>query len=384
MGKLPILQAVRMTATDVSADHFALSDIGVTRRYFDKFAQITGHLGKVSAVMEAEGNLHPRETEIITGYLVALTFTFRALAHKYHFAGRMAHAGQLTFDRSESGFPVYAELLEMASDAVQAKAHLSSTLSSSALKQKMVETIVRDHRIPTKLQYTLSQRMYYQELIKGAQFWARNTPQIEWVATQGHRRQFYVHWAVYDSQLNLPVIYLMELEDTGSEGLPKDQRRWPEVQSHLMAQSLGGLKLLTIASGFDKDFDDLHPKRLRRFHIGPMYSHAFTKQKGPIRDVLAEAKSPKGEDWALVWTEEDLISERSKPVKTGWFSHAERQIFARDPFAAEPQESGASALYRALIMPERPYQALISRDPPGLRDVRKFVVNKTGKVLSYR
>jgi hypothetical protein len=31
----------------------------------------------------------------------------------------------------------------------------------------------------------------------------------------------------------------MELEDSGKVGLPKDDRRWPEVQAHLMAQSLG-------------------------------------------------------------------------------------------------------------------------------------------------
>jgi hypothetical protein len=49
-----------------------------------------------------------------------------------------------------------------------------------------------------------------------------------------------------------------------------------------MAQALGGLKLVTIAKGFAEDFDDLHPKRLRRFHVGPMYSDAFTKQAGPL------------------------------------------------------------------------------------------------------
>ena len=46
----------------------------------------------------------------------------------------------------------------------------------------------------------------------------------------------------------------MELEDTGRTGLPKDERRWPVVQSHLMAQAVAGLKLLTIARGFDEDF----------------------------------------------------------------------------------------------------------------------------------
>ena len=60
-----------------------------------------------------------------------------------------------------------------------------------------------------------------------------------WAIVPGDRRRFLLHWAVYDSQVNLPVIYLMELEDSGQPALPKDQRRWPEVQAHLMAQSPG-------------------------------------------------------------------------------------------------------------------------------------------------
>ena len=84
----------------------------------------------------------------------------------------------------------------------------------------------------------------------------------------------------------------MELEDSGRTPLAKDERRWPEVQAHLMGQALGGLKLLTIARGIDEAFDDIHPKRLRRLHVGPMYSHAYTSQSGPIRDVLAEAHAP--------------------------------------------------------------------------------------------
>jgi hypothetical protein len=144
------------------------------------------------------------------------------------------------------------------------------------------------------------------------------------------------------------------------------------------------LKLLTIAKGFDEDFDDLHPTRLRRFHIGPMYSNAFTRQSGPLRDVLEEANAPTGEDWALVWTEEELVSERVENVKSGWFGSVERQIFALDPFEGSGMDLGATRMERALIMPQRPYQALAERNPAGFGNVRKFVVSDTGRVLSYR
>ena len=366
-------------------DHFKLEDTRVTRRYFSKFERITRHLARVAAQMEAEGRLDRRDIEALTRYIVGLNLTFRALAHKYHFSGRFAHAGQLTFDRIESGFPVYQELLQLANDALQAPTHLATMPSTDALKDQMVRQIVGEQEIPTKLQYALSQRLYYEEVQKGALFWARNDPHAIWLGNPAElRRSFLLHWAVYDSQSNLPVIYLMQVDDTGKVGLPKDQRRWPEVQAHLMAQSLGGLKLLTIAKGFDEDFDDLHPRRLRRFHIGPMYSSAFTQQTGPLREVLEQANSPVGDDWALVWTEEELLAERAERVKSGWFGTVERQIFTLDPFGGQGADMGATRMSRSIIMPERPYQSLAERNPPGFHDVRKFVVSEGGRVLSYK
>ena len=373
-----------MPETDLQADHMKLEDTRATRRYFGKFSKITGYLTKVAATMEAEGRFARQDIEAIARYLVGLNWTFTALSHKYHFAGRFAHAGALTFDRRESGFPVYQELLEMANDAQQAERHLASQPTAEALKDQMVRVILRDQEIPTKLQYALSQRLYYEELLRGDQFWARNDPQAVWIGNDADRRRFLIHWAVYDSQVNLPTIYLMDVEDTGRTGLPKDERRWPEAQAHLMAQSVAHLKLLTIAKGFDADFADLHPVRLRRFHIGPMYSNAFTRQSGPLRAVLEAAKAPVGEDWALVWTEEELVSDRVEHVKSGWFGTVERQIFALDPFEGGGAESGASRMERSLIMPERPYQALAERNPPGFSEVRKFVVSGNGRVLSYR
>jgi hypothetical protein len=227
--------------------------------------------------------------------------------------------------------------------------------------------------------------VYYEELAKGGLFWPRNDPEAIWLGNLSEtRRLFQIHWAVYDTEINLPTIYLMEVEDTGRTGLPKDERRWPEVTTHLMAQSLVGLKLLTIAKGFDEDFDDLHPKRLRRIHLGPMYSHAFTQQSGPLRDVLEAANAPPGDDWAMVWTDEEILSDKVQEVKSGWFGSVEREIFALDPFAGRGAETGATRMERALIMPERPFQALAERKPAGFEDVRKFVVSPTGRVLSYK
>ena len=374
-----------MPETPLTDDHQELYDTLTARRYFAKFERITRHLIRVAGEVEAEGRLTRTEARILGRYLAALTGTFKALNYKYLMTGRAEGSARLTFDRHDSGFPVAQELMMMALDAAQVQKHLGGMASETELKDRMVRQIVRDLTVPVQLQFALSQRLYYESLASGGIFWPRNDPDCQWIEDVrrdgGDRKHFLLHWAVYDTQANLPVVYLMDVEDSGKKPLPNDDRRWPMAQAHLMAQSALGLKLLTIAQGFDKDFAGLHPKRLRRITLGPMHSHDFTLQSGPIAQVLADANAPDGDDWALVWTVEDLISDREEEVKDGWFSSAERQVYKLDPIASD---SGATRIERMVILPERPYQVLADLNPPGFRDVRKFVVGAGGRVISAR
>lgn len=374
-----------MPEPDLTTDHKVLDDDLAARRYFAKFERITRLLSGVAGEMEKDRAFSAMDADVLEVHVRAIARTFKALSLKYLVSGRIDGIGQkhLTIDLHESGFPIFQELVTMANDAAQAGRHLEGMPEAARLKDEMVRQIVGERAVPTRLQYALSQRLYYEALLKGGLYFAQMHPQAEFIAeVSGGRRGYLVHWGVYDSQLNVPVLYLMEVVDSGRKALPTDERRWPAVQAHLMAQSVGGLKLLTIARGFDTDFDDLHPKRLRRLHLGPMYSNAFTLQTGPIREVLEEAKSPVGEDWALAWTMEELESERME-VEKGWFSSVEREVFRLDPFSGRGVDTGATRVTRSLILPQRPFQVLAEKDPAGFRDVRKFVVGKEGRVLVY-
>lgn len=374
-----------MPDLDLTTDHRALDDDLAARRYFAKFDAITRHLAGVSAEMEKDRAFSGMDGDAVGGYIAALDRTFDALSLKYLVSGRLPGLGpkHLTIDLHESGFPVFQEIVTMANDAAQAARHLEGMPGAARLKDEMVRQIVGERVVPTKLQYALSQRLYYESLAAGGQFFAQMHPAAEFISeVSGGRRGYLLHWAVYDAQANLPVIYLMEVVDSGRRALPVDEGRWPAVQAHLLAQSVGGLKLLTIAKGFDTDFADLHPKRLRRIRLGPMYSAAFTLQTGAIRDVLAEAKAAQGEDWALAWTVEELVSERVE-IEAGWFSKTEREVFRLDPLAAAEADSGATRIARSMILPERPFQVMAEKDPEGVRAVRKFVVGRDGRVLVY-
>lgn len=364
------------------SDHAELYEPEVARRYFLKFAEIGSYLGRVAAEIEGEGRLTRTEARVLGTYLAGVIGTFRALNHKYLMTGRAEGAPRLTIDRHESGFPVAQELMVMALDAAQADKHLAGMASEAELKDRMIRTIVGELKLPAGLQFALSQRLYFEALKVGGIFWARNDPDAQWLEQVGDRRRYLVHWAVWDSQVNLPVVYLMDVEDSGKKPLPNDDYRWPPLQHKVLAQSVGGLKLLTIATGFDQDFEGLHPKRLRRITLGPMYSASFTLQSGPISKVLEDARAPEGQDWALVWTVEDLVSDREEEVKDGWFSSRTRQVFKLDPLTGA--DTGTTSLERMIILPERPYQVLVEQDPAGLRGIRKFVVGAGGRLIPAR
>ena len=372
-----------MPELDLTTDHKALTDDLAARRYFKKFAAITRFLIPVSDEMEKDRAFSDFDGAVLEDYFRAIARSFKALSLKYLVSGRLDGIGQkhLTIDLHESGFPIFQEIVTMANDAAQADRHLAGMPEAERLKDEMVRQIVGERAVPTKLQYAMSQRLYFETLKDGSLFFAQMHPAAEFIAdVSGGRRGYLLHWGVYDSQLNVPIVYLMEVVDSGRKALPMDEGRWPEVQAHLLAQSVGGLKLLTIARGFDADFIDLHPKRLRRLTLGPMYSQAFTLQTGAMRDVLDEAKAAAGEDWALAWTVEELVSERVE-VEKGWFSETEREVFRLDPFGPGGEESGATRITRSLILPERPYQVMAEKHPEGFRGLRKYVVGKDGRVL---
>ena len=374
--------------SELTNDHLALEDTRAARRYFSGLARILGHLEDVLAGSGAGGIPQELEKALLQGYLQALSASIEALGHKYMMAGRVSSLlpEALTIDSVDSGFPVHAELLHMASDAQQLDQHLGSLPPPDEIRKQMIRHILNELSVPLKLQYAMSQRLYYQRLAAGGLYWARNDPQIVWLGSDGDddRRSYLLHWATYDSQVNIPVIWMMLLEDSGRTALPRDGNRWPQAQSQLMAQSLLALKLVTVASGFDQDFDHLHPKLMRRIRVGPLYAHGYTRQRGPLAEILAESRSAEDQAWALAWSAETLRSDRVERERKGFFGSVEREIYKLDHFDRQAGDSGASAVQRALILPQRPYQVLEERSPPGLAGVRKYVVGENGQILSYR
>ncbi len=367
-------------------DHFELDEAEASRRYFQKFDGILRHLFNLIESEAEQKKIRQHEVEIFRKYLGNIVNTFTALSYKYLMTEQLsdAYGRNLEMDRVNSGFPVYSEILKMANDAMQVSNYLSSLPKRTAIMEDMIREILSENKEPVNLQYAMAQRTYYEILAEEKMFWAQNHPCLTWAMSRDYQRNsFVVDWAIYDSQTNLPVIYTMEIEVSGSEPFMKDQEDWPRLQSYLLAQSMSSLKLLTIGQGIDKDFENVHPMSLRRFTLGPMHSRHFTKQNVVIDSILEDTKAPVGEDWIFGWTIETLLTKNSKVERTGIFRRQEIQLFDIDSMDTEMVELGATSIERSIVTPLSVYQTIRERNPVSLRDFRKYAVNPNGGLLSY-
>lgn len=367
----------------------ALADPASRRRYFEILQQILSGVRTMVGYQAREAGdgdrLASLQFRLAHEYLQQFAATLEALAVKYTLAGLedARVAGTPAIDASGSGFPAFQELMQMTHDALQIDRHLDGLPSRRTLKVEMVDHILSERTPPRALQYAMSQRIYYETLRDRPVFLAQNHPRIAGLGRDGENRMhFLVHWAVLDSGRNLPTLYFLHLVDSGRQQLNLDEKRWPRVQDHLRAQSLSSLKLLTIARGFDEDFDDLHPRRLRRVHLGPAHVRGFTRQRGPVGDVLGDVGGDPGETWAFEHVVEELVSERTERRSSGLFSEVDREIYALDTVDPEVRDAGASAIERSLVLTYRPYQLLADRRPPQLARTRIYVVDGDGHIMA--
>ena len=332
------------------------------------------------------GRLGDLETEIIEGYLANLSESFTALSMKYLLSGMVDHRlpARLEIDQTDSGFPMFREMIKLSDDREKVKEELDKLPPAAQLKNDIIDHLLKFKTLPRELQFTLSQRVYFETLAEKQLFISQNRPVFILLSGEDDKvMRYMVHWAVYDRDRNFPNLYMMVLEDSSHTTLARNPHLRGRVESHLMAQSSASLKLLTIATGFDKDFDTLHPKLIKRVHVGPLYSNKFTRHSDPVQKVLTEAGDDLEQDWVFCWTVESLFSKDVKRTPSGFFGETLHQIYHVDIHSPEVFDAGASAIDRAMIMPYRPYQRLVESDYDHLKAIRKYVVGPDGLVLNH-
>lgn len=362
-----------------------LTDNALVRRYFAKLERVVSHLRTVVKTETPGADPGNYETEILTLYLDRLEHGFAALSWKHQFAGvlhnKLPH--NLEIDVTDSGLPVFREVIELENDLGRVEEVLLDLPTRRALRKDILDHALKYKVKPRDLQFALARRHYFELLRDQQVFLPRFRPDFVPVKSldNGDRR-YLAHWAVYDTQRNIPNIYIMVLDDSGKTPLHKSEELAPHAADALLSQSISTLKLVTIASGFDRDFPTLHPKSLKRVHIGPLYSSSFTRHSDSVQAVLEEHAGSPGDDWIFAWTVETLASKDTQYVSAGLFSERREEVFHVDTHGMEAFEAGASGVEKFMILPVVAYQSLVDAGNNSLKSVRKYVVGPDHQILT--
>ncbi|MBZ9672030.1 hypothetical protein [Mesorhizobium sp. ES1-3] len=342
------------------------------------FSAITAALGGLEVFMRDDRSplyRHGIVAKIVAEYIARLDKSFSC------WRNRLGFMDTFRISRADSGYPVFQNLLELENDRRQADARLANIPQAGELREEMADFILRHKQFPEALQKSMAERLYLED-VKSEQtfgpFTLAQTAKVS-VNPKTARPYYLVHWATFDGSANLPLVYMVTVEDSSASmvsqlvdkdklndkvdvPLPVDGLLNPELAHRFddftEKNSAYTLSPATIAVNLDKDFPDLHPKQLRRVVLGPFYSAGVTENNSVVAEVLAKVRKPDNA-WLLTWTIQEVYSKGEKPGRKGlWSSEPSSEEFFINTDDLEAARQGVSSYENHALIPHEAYQAL--------------------------
>ncbi len=352
------------------------SKSGQAELYFQSIRAALNGLDRFLAEDDSPLYKHSLIGRTVVPYVDRLMRTFSCWEH------RIGFARTFRISRAESGFPAYQHVLELENDRKRAKKRLAEMPDADALRSEMVDHILRERSFPKAQQERMAERVYLEAIGKGDIFRPFVLPETIRVSVNPKtRRPFYVvHWGAFDGSQSLPMVYMAVVEDSSAElgrmlvteegglnenitiPLPVEGLLNPDFANPFddfaKKNSAYSLTPATIANNLDQDFDEIHPKQLRRFVLGPFYSAGITEHNSQVADILAKVRQPE-HAWLLTWTIQEVVSIAEQPARRGlWSSQPPREEFHIDTSDLEATRQGVSHYEKHALVPHDAYQAL--------------------------
>lgn len=344
--------------------------------YFARIkAALTG-LEQLAARASSGGPGDIMAAAVVAPYLRRLKASFTA------WESRIGFMEQFRISRAESGFPVFQSVLELENDRQTAKDRLATIPPAKALREEMADFILRNRAFPEALQSRMAERLYLERLDNAEFFQPFTLPETVQVNVNAETRRpsCLVTWGTYDGTQTLPMVYMARIEDSSermtrllvtkdgqlntdvSLPLPVGGYLNPDLAARfdafVTASSAYSLTPSTIATNMDRDFPDLHPKRLSRFVLGPFYASGITENSSKINEILGKVRRSENA-WLMTWTLQEVVSRAEKPEVRGFFSTTPAQEeFYIDTADLEAARMGVSAYQKHALVPHDAYQAL--------------------------
>lgn len=350
--------------------------IDAATRYFDAISAALTGLDVFLRDDRSPMYRHDLVAKVMSEYIARLENSFSC------WRNRLGFMDSFRISRAESGYPVFQNVLELENDRRTADKRLAAIPAPDVLRAEMADFILRQRAMPDALRKTMAERLYLEEIAGGETFAPFVLPQTVRVTVNPKTRRplYVVHWGAFDGSANMPMVYMVTLEDSSedivktlvtSDGrlnervaipLPVDGLLNPDLARRFddfaEKNSSYSLSPATIGTNLDKDFETLHPKQIRRVVLGPFYSAGITENNSVVSEVLSKVRRADNA-WLLTWTVQEVFSKAEQPARKGLFSRQPaREEFHINTDDLEAARMGVSSYEKHALVPHEAYQAL--------------------------
>lgn len=350
--------------------------IDAATRYFDAISAALTGLDVFLRDDRSPMYRHDLVAKVMSEYIARLENSFSC------WRNRLGFMDSFRISRAESGYPVFQNVLELENDRRTADKRLAAIPAPDVLRAEMADFILRQRAMPDALRKTMAERLYLEEIAGGETFAPFVLPQTVRVTVNPKTRRplYVVHWGAFDGSANMPMVYMVTLEDSSedivktlvtSDGrlnervaipLPVDGLLNPDLARRFddfaEKNSSYSLSPATIGTNLDKDFETLHPKQIRRVVLGPFYSAGITENNSVVSEVLSKVRRADNA-WLLTWTVQEIFSKAEQPARKGLFSRQPaREEFHINTDDLEAARMGVSSYEKHALVPHEAYQAL--------------------------
>lgn len=355
-----------------------------SKQYFNTLSDAISSLIKICESQLTIGN-QAIDDIIVLKYLKKLKHSVECMRMKYWY-NECDFSNQksiLLVGVDNSGFPTKKEFYELNIDLERADEALALLSNENDLKSKQLEYILSHKKINREMQLDLHSRHYYSMLSEAEFFLPENNPVIIPVndSDNGNKR-FVIHWASFDAQRNLPVVYIMLIEYSGKKPFLEDDVSEEFIEA-VKSFNSSQYKLVTICHELDKKFPNIHPKKLKRLSIGPLYINGLTRHNKNVSNALDYVEMHQPEDnWLVGYTVEVLVSKNITKAEYGLFKNEpQKEIYFIDSNNHEQGEAGVTDIERSLVIPYGAYQQLADQTDNPLNDIQKYVIRDLNEVI---
>lgn len=350
--------------------------IDAATRYFDAISAALTGLDVFLRDDRSPMYRHDPVAKVMSEYIARLENSFSC------WRNRLGFMDSFRISRAESGYPVFQNVLELENDRRTADKRLAAIPAPDVLRAEMADFILRQRAMPDALRKTMAERLYLEEIAGGETFAPFVLPQTVRVTVNPKTRRplYVVHWGAFDGSANMPMVYMVTLEDSSEDivktlvtndgrlnervaiPLPVDGLLNPDLARRFddfaEKNSSYSLSPATIGTNLDKDFETLHPKQIRRVVLGPFYSAGITENNSVVSEVLSKVRRADNA-WLLTWTVQEIFSKAEQPARKGLFSRQPaREEFHINTDDLEAARMGVSSYEKHALVPHEAYQAL--------------------------